>query len=125
MSTDLVEFLHARFDDDEQAAHAALGTNELAQPAGQQARWVRQGDQIWSQGRSDVPVVGKTWARPAEHIVRHDPARVLSEVDAKRRVLADAASFTEDGQQAVFQLLALPYADHPDYRPEWAPGTSA
>ncbi|MFJ3193767.1 DUF6221 family protein [Streptomyces griseoviridis] len=25
------------------------------------------------------------------------------------------------GNDAVLRLLALPYADHPDYRPEWAP----
>ncbi|MFD0408613.1 DUF6221 family protein [Kitasatospora sp. NPDC127116] len=120
-SDDLRAFLIARLDEDEQAARTALGTNEVARPAEQRARWVRRGDEIWSQGRNDVIVVGKTWARPGDHIARHDPARVLADVDAKRRVLADVESFTEDGALAVLQLLALPYADHPDYRPEWAP----
>ncbi|MEU9117099.1 DUF6221 family protein [Streptomyces sp. NPDC048483] len=28
------------------------------------------------------------------------------------------------GNDAVLRLLALPYADHPDYQPEWAPDAS-
>lgn len=69
----------------------------------------------------------------AAHIARHDPARVLAECDAKRRIVADHASTHEcpkdgdscgwwDGEPCdVIRLLALPYADHPDYRDEWRP----
>jgi hypothetical protein len=84
------------------------------------------------------------------HIARHDPARVLAECEAKRRVVeayrqeqarrdayeADEARAVEDDQKAALrrstaarcrgleiavELLALPYAIHPDYRDEWRP----
>jgi len=56
------------------------------------------------------------------------PARVLAECEAKRRIIvgldyesdewcfADAPAVAE-----VLPFLALPYADHPDYRQEWKP----
>jgi len=59
-----------------------------------------------------------------------DPARVLAECEAKRQIVALHKS--EPGQHPDFcghdlrelpcptlRLLALPYADHPDYLPEW------
>lgn len=49
------------------------------------------------------------------------PARVLIECEVKRRIVALHAHqegfFTPDELRA----LALPYADHPDYRQEWRP----
>jgi hypothetical protein len=71
-----------------------------------------------------------------------DPARVLADIDARRRVvdmfeqyehattrIGDTAtpglpSWLDGGQAALdraLRLLALPYADHPDYRAEWRP----
>ncbi|GLY87512.1 DUF6221 family protein [Actinoallomurus iriomotensis] len=62
----------------------------------------------------------------ADHIARHDPARVTSEIEAKRRILElfDASrGGREQGRpgwaEDVLRLLALPYAEHPDYRAEW------
>lgn len=63
------------------------------------------------------------------------PARVLAEVDAKRRILAEHPWRHEpdwpSGRQCrqcatehpctTLRLLALPYAGHPDYREEWRP----
>jgi hypothetical protein len=59
------------------------------------------------------------------------PARVVAECEAKRRILlmaeqpprwpGPAAPPDPDTVQAVLRYLALPYADHPDYRPEWRP----
>jgi hypothetical protein len=80
----------------------------------------------------------------AAHVVRHDPARVLLECSAKRgTVLACRDSGPDmsflgvraDGMAdfplpprnvhqlaaLVLALLALPYADHHEYRPEWRP----
>ncbi len=79
----------------------------------------------------------------AEHIARHDPARVLAECESKRQVLSllDIAEQHSDRVRrnaseyrfvsqaevpcdvllCVVQRLALPHADHPDYRPEWRP----
>jgi hypothetical protein len=64
------------------------------------------------------------------HVLRHNPARVLADVDAKRRIigLCDGGAQYPDyegGYQFAWEdtlrLLALPYASHPDYRAEWTP----
>lgn len=62
--------------------------------------------------------------------------RVLAECEAKRQILAaygehlwldpgdrDACDAASSAEPAVtmLRLLALPYADHPDYREEWRP----
>ena len=66
-----------------------------------------------------------------DHIARHDPARVLREVEAKRRIVAHIAIVTRSpwpisvssayiaDLNHLLQLLALPYADHPDFDPSW------
>lgn len=74
------------------------------------------------------------------HIARHDPARVLAECTAKRRIVEASRSEAIDaafyavpelpadddwahGAEWAFGLalraLAQPYADHPDFREEW------
>lgn len=76
----------------------------------------------------------------AEHIVRWDPARVLAEVEAKRRILdealplvtqvADALDDVADSQfsaparepyvpELLLKTLAQPYAGWPGWREEW------
>ncbi|MEV8623389.1 DUF6221 family protein [Streptomyces sp. NPDC051079] len=91
---DLVEFLTARLDEDEQAARAATD--------GPWAAWQRStlrglGDllhAVTTPGQAPgarASIATASWL-DAEHIARHDPARVLAEVDAKRRILA---SYTE------------------------------
>ncbi|MGZ4520698.1 MAG: DUF6221 family protein [Mycobacteriaceae bacterium] len=70
------------------------------------------------------------------HIARHDPARVLAECEAKRRIVADhsdhyspddpAVCDAHDGKYGVdecptLRALAGIYANHPDYRVEWRP----
>jgi hypothetical protein len=117
----LVEFLHARLAEDEQVARVATPGPW---------RWAALGEAT------------------TDHIARHDPARVLAEIDAKRRivdmhsghhecaawdrhstdltptdhtdtVLVDRGYTHED--DPTLRLLALPYAAHKDYRAEWAP----
>lgn len=48
-----------------------------------------------------------------------DPARVLAECEAKRRTVEWLVMEPRDEQPLRF--LALPYADHEDYREEWKP----
>lgn len=98
--SDLVEFLRARLDEDEKAAKAWLPF-----------------------GNSD--------AADRDHIARHDPARVLREVDAKRRLIqlyeaqmetgGFVGTFYANTAEPSLRLLALPYADDPEYREEWRP----
>jgi hypothetical protein len=52
-----------------------------------------------------------------EHIARHDPARVLADVEAKRRIVEWDVEQPVD--RGVLNILASVYADHPDFREEW------
>lgn len=87
MTASLVEFLRARLDEDEAAAMLAGATPE--------ERWRRHEYAV----REDVPNGGLgVWIaqgcedeETAAHIARHDPARVLADVAAKREVIAAAA----------------------------------
>lgn len=73
------------------------------------------------------------------HIIRHDPARVLAEVAAKRLLIAnwrqlieriesekdpakrERLTLTRHGlDQFAYQMAAV-HANHPDYRQEWRP----
>ncbi|MPY55615.1 DUF6221 family protein [Streptomyces acidicola] len=102
---DLIAFLRARLDDDEQ-----LG--EIHKP----------------DCDARIPY---EW----EFVCRCGlPARRSGDIAAKREVIKFAAwldqnragsEFMEGRAQSarhVLRLLALPYADHPDYREEWRPG---
>lgn len=111
---DLEAFLRARLDGDEQVARAA-----------DQHSWTYEYGELQCRGGEDF-----------EHLRRHDPARVLSDVAAKRRLLDDVLPIINEldeiaygeGQGSVpyleprarfLKVLALPYADHEDYREEW------
>ncbi|WP_128977268.1 DUF6221 family protein [Streptomyces roseicoloratus] len=122
---DLVEFLTARLDEDERTARGVL--------------WDGSGNELqWSLPFSATIQVGTELfttddGAVAEHIARHDPARVLAEVDAKRRILADYERFVAERRRMmggwdsypevspILAALALPYADHPDYDEAWRP----
>jgi hypothetical protein len=136
----LVAFLRARLEEDEQVASKAAGLCGCHPPA---PSWTF-GDET-TDGRiliADDPhptlkrKIGRRWNRSyeglfmAEHIVRHDPARVLTEVESKRRTIdlyEIAGTSPELDRDAwlvlseTVKLLALPYASHPDYREEWKP----
>jgi len=59
-----------------------------------------------------------------EHAIRHDPARVLAECTAKRKLLSILENGPEvfDGERWVspLKVMAAVYADHSEYRQEWA-----
>lgn len=67
-------------------------------------------------------------AEEAEHIARHDPARVLREVKAHRGIVSQYRLLQPfdlpKSMLAAFELnvrvIARIYADHPDFREEWA-----
>jgi Family of unknown function (DUF6221) len=114
----LTDFLLARIAEDERAARAA-SHQKVAGPF--HGHW-----------RSDSALLSANGALEASdrtHIARHDPARVLAECEAKRQLLSDETltyGVRANGESSAFHLrvmgyLALPYADHPDYREEWRP----
>ena len=124
---ELVAFLRAALDRDEQVARGAT----------QGAPWRIEGSSIvgrsWraSESSPETLVVKHTWPQEAEHIVRWDPARVLAEVAFKRRILDRHARVLERGNWAWFagsesesgeelRALAQPYAGQPGWRAEWA-----
>jgi hypothetical protein len=176
--SDLVEFLNARYDEDEWwAREASRLRDQEGQPAGDHWQWeatdidqvlvldpsqyehvndgvgsvsLRSRELYPTNFVGDLPnfAIGAASEVPttvAGHVVRHDPARVLAEVEAKRRIVESAAEImdrgafpegvsdgrdpdeveSDEGLAALaeyhLRLLALPYADHPDYREEWRP----
>lgn len=97
---------------------------------------------VASDGNRAEECANGNWTGVAEHIVQHDPARVLREIDAKRQTLAQCQAAEErmDGAMrandtgvyqaaraearalhAVLRRDAAVYADRPGYREEWRP----
>ncbi|MEU6233851.1 DUF6221 family protein [Kitasatospora sp. NPDC047058] len=134
MTADLVAFLRARLDEDERIAR------RTRQPGYQWRNFDMDGELRDSDNAGTVAYIPH--ANDRTHIARHDPARVLAEVDAKRHIidlyeaaherhlnkaerLSPSAMRRRAGRREALDdtlcLLALPYAGHPDYRPEWAP----
>lgn len=73
---------------------------------------------------------------PMEHLARHSAARVLREVEAKRRIVdeyAERAHYDNEdwhyegatgrihGLGEALRFLASVYSDHPSFREEWRP----
>ncbi|WP_329390218.1 DUF6221 family protein [Streptomyces sp. NBC_01716] len=111
MTADLGAFLQARYDEDEAAARVATPG-----PWGPSGKSVIDGDGI---AFVEAP------RRDAAHIARHDPARVLRGIEAKRRVVgrinSHAAGMGVDEVHGdVLRALAAEYADHPDFDPSWS-----
>lgn len=165
---DLVQWLRAQLDDDERIAReAAMAIGRTGYEGGvlvdPPARW---GDDLVADGAQWVPSYhlvkrerriegekartvadcGGFGALPvAVHVAHHDPAGVLREIDAKRRMLSEHAPSRPKGRPSMerhcqscttpqawddtaneancltLRLIALPYADRPGYRQEWAP----
>jgi hypothetical protein len=151
---DLLSFIRVRLDEEEQAARAAAADSPgpWRNETESDESGYHQGKILSAKGYTVVHVEDQT-PRPgtAAHIARWDPARVLAEVEAKRRILDLHAPFTQPyGSKHVqcghcadlchsrsglgcddpvdapwpcptVRLLALPYADDPDYQQEWRP----
>lgn len=112
---DLVEFLRARLDDDERDALAA---SPGPWSPNAEADEVTAADGITV---CDGFALSNNQLRATvRHIARHDPARVLAEVEAKRRIIRD---YEQDVFHStdVLRILAAVFADHPNYNPMWRP----
>lgn len=101
--TTLTEFLLARIAEDE----------AVARDFGTDAPGAIPDSELWVT-EADYPAISIT------------AKRVLAECDAQRQMiayLADLAEFASDDEaaDAGLRILALPYADHPDYDPAWRP----
>ena len=122
---DLARWLTAQLDEDERIARAV---EDRSAPWGGQ--WMADGDSAVRTVNGHVLFYrhdsGPLKPGLADYVAEWDPARVLREVDAKRRILAEAAEY-EPGipgfpeMWTVLRLLALPYVDRPGYLEAWRP----
>jgi hypothetical protein len=122
----LTDFLLARIAEDEDVARR--GISGQADPENGWGLVEYQG----LAGLALSPHVGHIHERvQGEHVIRWHPARVLAECEAKRRILERAVALSEwdemgsstaDDGYDILGFLALPYADHPDYRQWWKQG---
>lgn len=133
--TSLSDFLLARIAEDEAVARAVVATDYS------KGRWQWESNRLdpyrsaLVNDRDAVVLPSKhddvypSWM-VADHIARHDPARVLAECEAKRRIVEEVypalelefgGAYRGEPATLLLQLLALPYADHPDFREEWRP----
>jgi len=155
----LADFLLARIAEDEAAARAAdpspwqYGDVESVAGGSLYDRDVMIASMLYdAEGEAaGVRRTRPTWQADANgaHIARHDPARVLAECEAKRRIVEahtpvdysplgmespnachicgiDAGmgdwEYAKDSYPCLtLRALALPYAGHPDYREGWRP----
>jgi hypothetical protein len=141
MTDDLVAFIAARLDEDEAVTNA--GARRVGMPWHAEAQPGTPGGLV----TDELGLVGSTGGRyAADHIARYDPARVLREVAAKRRVLerhrpvggtaswraqACAGCGTEGycddpvtekmSDCPELRDMAAIWDGHPDYRQEWKP----
>lgn len=145
---EMVAFIRARLDEIEADARAAIGTAVFQRQTG---RWEHRNVELSEctalimfavaegpegEARTQVADLTAAWEGPerAVHIARHDPARVLADVRAKRKIVAHAHlaitqgwSVGEEAREAsamlavrVLQALAALDVDHGDYDPAWA-----
>lgn len=137
---DIVEFIKARLREDESAA---LGPGSTDWRIPFHGVIVDRDVDGWQSAPDASVIVSYRLGDEgfaADHIVRHDPGRVLREVAAKRAMLDNLADeilgdnqlihndrgvgTCKDEDSAAYmllhQLLAAPYSDHPDYDPTWS-----
>lgn len=148
MTTDhaLITFTTARLDEDEEIAKA-VEDNSAPWPG----QWEADGNHavrtynghVLAYARTDNLRGGDFAPGLAAHIARHDPARALREVEAKRRIVddyritasaidmitgpdIDTRGYKEmcagrDALRASVLALAAIWAGHPDYQQAWRP----
>lgn len=134
---DLIAFLKARLTEDEQTAQRSET---------QHWRYVRVDDvtpdhsiEFGERVCIDIGMTGDDFMRPGEarHAARHDPARVLREVEARRQRIehylkvceladpnrnpAQEYVLAKGAAEKSLMFDALPHADHPGFREEWRP----
>lgn len=132
---DLLVFLGARFEEDHIRARAVPSCGEWREAGGV---LVYRDEIGWGASEDEKYIATFLHGRDAVHAARWSPARVLRDVEAKRQLLdrhqpgrygecvtcdPDSCGCMGGGSYPcdTARLLALPYAEHPDYREEWKP----
>lgn len=128
---ELITFLRARLDEDERTARSTMWDGSENVPD-----WHLSASATVETGGDTLYVGDRT---VANHIERHDPARVLRDIEAGRRILSLYVASRERDEwmrQATgeaptalataaygeaLKALALSHADHEDYQEAWRP----
>jgi hypothetical protein len=128
----ITEFLTARLDEDEAGAMSTFSVYVRPADGGKGVLIDHDTNPVLPGALRGIAMEGDWTELTYSH--HPSPARVLAEVEAKRRIVAEYANeqwvmeqghrteWTEGGQAAretVLRLLAQPYADHPDYDEAW------
>lgn len=126
------EFLSARLDELETLARRAIESGfDQWGTSGFEIRYVSPGS-LRGDGLG-ASVAMTVTSKPAAHIAYHDPAYVLADVAAKRKILRDFIELRDDPTRLndaaghmcfhvmlrVVVTLTQPFAEHPDFSPEW------
>ncbi len=136
---EITAFIAARLDEDESAAGA--GARRVGMPWHAERQPGTPGGLVID----ELGLVGSTGGRyAADHIARHDPARALREVVAKRALIDEIGAYEAEidretgcchkageilagkchlkpGRIDGLRHLAAIWSDHPDYREGWKP----
>jgi hypothetical protein len=129
--TDIADFLRARY-----AERRAIA--EAASPGPWHVN--AEADEVLAEDGITVcdgfALSGRQLRATTEHIAAHDPEDVLADLDAKLAIVTayeTAAAFYNDpanrhlpageahGLRTALRLLAVPFAQHPDYQEDWRP----
>lgn len=131
---DLVQWLRDQLDEDERIAKAVRVPHDWHQGPGDDPEWTdAEMVCMWPPEFHTPYERDKHWrglslegSELAAHIAAHDPARVLREIAAKRRMIGRINSHAaimgwDEVHGDLLRSLALPYADRPGYREDWRP----
>lgn len=123
---DLAEFYAARLDEREQWAHLARS----AEP-NKQSAWRADHEKVFAISGPEMAIARS--ASVAPHIALNDPAAVLADIEAKRKILQSYhLDFNDDGEPIclggagemywdVLRILGAVFDSHPDYNQAWRP----
>jgi hypothetical protein len=127
----IADFLRRRITEDERAASAAASAGVAGWHVAGSPRSGHEGPVEFDTAVYDEVMPSE---EEAVHIVRHDPARVLRDVRAKRGIV-DRHAPVDGGAGAVWcawdrtpypcpdlRDLATTYLDHPDFDDDWKTG---
>lgn len=143
---DLIEFLRARLDEDEAGVRALKVPHGWHTGPGDDPDWSNEcmvlmwPPEFHTPYEQDKHWRGETISGPetAAYVARHDPARTLREITAKRAAIEEYEAVVEflreydleeDGSaramaaslRGILVAMAAVYSDHPDHRSEWTP----
>jgi hypothetical protein len=132
----LVEFLQARFDERELLAQRALHSDAV-----EPGQWViepyNSEDDVLPPERCHIAedrhghywtVASDVYIPNADHMAANDPAYVLADIAAKRRIIElhaprnrviCSAGCNSWSPCQTLLVLAAPFSSHPDWQPEW------